>query len=313
MTRVVGIGNALVDVIVKLKDDSLLDKFSLPKGSMQLVDKEFAEKIENAAKESDIKLTSGGSAANTIHGLSSLGIDTGFIGKTGNDSHGHFFLTDMQTAGINPFLPFGKAETGRAISLVTPDSERTFATYLGSAIELSPADLDKKFLEGYSIFHIEGYLVQNHELVETALKMAKNLNMKISLDLASYNVVEANLDFLTTMTEKYIDFLFANEEEAKAFTGKNPEQAVKEIASKCDIAIVKTGKSGSLVQQGAQKYSIGVINARSIDTTGAGDLYAAGFLYGLAKNLSLDKCGNLGALLAGNVIEVLITGGKISW
>ena len=132
----------------------------------------------------------------------------------------------------------------------------------------------------------------------------------VSLDLASYNVVEANKDFLHDIIEKYVDIVFANEEEAKAFTGKDPHEALHEIGGKCHIAVVKTGKEGSMIKQGDDIHNIGIIAVTPIDTTGAGDLYAAGFLYGLANDKSLPECGRIAALLAGNVIEFM--GSKMS-
>lgn len=310
MERILGIGNALVDIIVKLPDEHLLKKFSLPKGSMQLVDKSIAENIDYATNGLDIKLASGGSSANTIHGLARLGAQTGYIGKTGDDSHGSFFKNDMESAGIETFISYGTSDTGRAITLVTPDSERTFATYLGSSVELTSSDLNESVLRRFTYVHAEGYSVQNHGLVEEMFKKAKKCGMKISLDLASYNVVEANLHFLKEMTEKYVDIVFANEDEARSFTGEKPEKAVKDISLMCDIAVVKTGKSGSIIRKGSDEFKVGVIKANPIDTTGAGDLYAAGFLYGLTMGYSLSKCGDLGALLSGKVIEIL--GAKIS-
>ncbi len=309
MHKVLGIGNALVDIIIKLSDEEILKRYSLPKGSMQLVDNELAQKIEKDTLNNSSILASGGSAANTIHGLAKLGITTGYIGKIGKDKFGDFFNDDIRKAGINPHIEFGQVHTGRAITLVTPDSERTFATYLGSAIELTADDFIKSSLKNYSLVHVEGYLVQNRELVDTIFQQAKLSGLTTSLDLASYNVVEANLEFLQEIIKNYVDIVFANEEEALAFTGEKPMVACNKIAEMCDIAIVKTGKSGSIIQQGKEICQVGVIPVNVIDTTGAGDLYAAGFIYGVANNFSLKKCGEIGALLAGKVIENL--GAKI--
>jgi sugar/nucleoside kinase (ribokinase family) len=309
MSKVLGIGNALVDILIRLENEELLNELNLRKGSMQLVDRDFKNLVFSTTKHLQKTQASGGSAANTIHGLASLGIETAYIGKVGNDALGDFFLSDLKNNHIKPFLKRSNTETGVASTLITPDSERTFGTYLGAAVEVSPEDLDKSYFKGYTFLHIEGYLVFNTALVETALKMAKANNMQVSLDLASYNVVEANLDFLRDVTAKYVDVVFANEEEAKAFTGKTPEKALDEIASMCNIAVVKVGKNGSLIKQGNDDYRIGAINAKVIDTTGAGDLYAAGFLYGLTRTLPLDQCGHVGALLAGKVIETI--GAKI--
>jgi len=309
MTKILGMGNALVDIMIKHNDDKILDDFGLPKGSMQLVDKTFSGKILDGTRSFARQQTSGGSAANTIHGLANLGISTGFLGTVGDDDFGDFFREDMEENMINPILFHGKEETGRAVALVSPDSERTFATYLGAAIELSSDNISSDIFKGYSYFHIEGYLVQNHDLIKNAVKLAKESNLIVSLDMASYNVVEENLEFLRMLVEEYVDIVFANEEEAKSFTGKEPEEALKIISNHCDIAVVKTGKSGSLIKKDDTIHKVGIIDVISTDTTGAGDLYAAGFLYGLTNNLSLNKCGKIGAVLAGKVIEVI--GAKI--
>jgi sugar/nucleoside kinase (ribokinase family) len=309
MPRVLGMGNALVDILIRLDNDELLKEFKLPKGSMQLVDQAFARKLQERASKKETIKASGGSAANTIHGLAELNIETGFIGKVGNDMMGKFFKKDLEKAGIEPALFYGKSDTGVAVTLITPDSERTFAVYLGAAMEQAPEDISNELFRGYEYFHIEGYLVQNHELIETALKFAKNQNTKVSLDLASYNVVEENIEFLKFIVPEYVDIIFANEEEARAFTGKGPVDALKELAEITEIAVVKIGERGSFIRKGGEFCEIGIIDAKSIDTTGAGDLYASGFLYGLIRKLSLKQCGELGALLSGKVIENI--GGKI--
>ncbi|MDY6801835.1 MAG: adenosine kinase [Bacteroidota bacterium] len=310
MDKVLGIGNALVDIMTMLPDDSMLEKFSLRKGSMQLSERDFAEKINNETVDLKKSQSSGGSAANTIHGLASLGAPTGYIGKVGNDSFGEFFSNDMKANGIVPFMLKTMTETGRAMALISPDSERTFATYLGAAVELSDIDLIEDQFKDYKYLHIEGYLVLNHKLMLKAAQLAKANNMKISLDLASFNVVEENLDFLKEYINNYVDIIFANEKEAKAYTGKKPEEALNELAEQSEIAVVKIGKNGSLVKSNNKVYKIAPFKANLIDTTGAGDLYASGFLYGLVNKMPLDKCGEIGSLCASKVIEVV--GSKMS-
>lgn len=308
MTKILGIGNALVDIIIKLDSDKILDDFSLPKGSMQLIDKEKIKfMLEHTADYKKHK-SSGGSAANTIHGLSKLGVKTGYIGKIGDDELGTFFTNDMCKLNIEPVVYKSQTATGTCMSFVSPDSERTLCTYLGAAIELNAEDLVESAFNGYDYFHIEGYLVQNHELIERALYLAKKNNLYVSLDLASYNVVEENLEFLKSLTKKYVDIIFANEEEAKAFTGEEQaEKALDIISEYCDIAVVKIGRFGSLIKKDNKTYKIGVVDSQCIDTTGAGDLYASGFLYGLTKNYDLEKSGKIGAITAGNVIEIIGT------
>ena len=303
--KVIGIGNALVDVLVRLDDESVINELGFPKGSMQLVDAEMSKLIAEKTKKYKKEMASGGSAANTIHGLARLGVDTAFIGVIGRDETGKFFEEDMKKSGIKPLLFKSDSPSGIATAMITKDGERTFGTFLGAAVELSADMLTKELFEGYDILHIEGYLVQNHELIEKALKLAKDAGMKVSLDLASFNVVEDNLDFLKEMVEKYVDILFANEEEAKAFTGLSPEEALNEIARISDISIVKVGSKGSMIKQGDTIVNIEPIKANPIDTTGAGDIYASGFLWGYVNNLGFEKAGYAGSLLASTVIEVI--------
>lgn len=305
MTKILGLGNALVDVMTQLQDDDFLKKHNLPKGSMQLVDMQTSTQVLDSAEGLKQSLSSGGSAANTIHGLACMGAETGYVGTVGKDDYGKFFRNDMASKNIQPLLFESETPTGRAIALITPDSERTFATYLGAATELVPELITDELFKGYDMLHTEGYLVFNNELILSALKVAKKNGLKVSLDMASYNVVEANLDFLQGLISNYVDIVFANEEEAKALTGKEPEQALLEISEHCEIAIVKVGSKGSMIKKGEDIVRVNAINAKSLDTTGAGDLYASGFLYGMSKNWSLEKSGMAGSILAGNVIEVI--------
>lgn len=306
MGKVLGMGNALVDILLRLDDESVLQQFSLPKGSMQLVDSVLANKVEQATQKYNRSLASGGSAANTIHGLACLGVPTGFLGKVGNDFWGDFFRKDMESRNISTRLLESSNESGRALALIAPDSERTFATFLGAAVELSASDLPANLFSGYSVFHIEGYLVQNRTLIMEAMKRAKAEGLKVSLDLASFNIVEENLDFLKDVTQKYVDILFANEDEAKAFTGGlEDEKALDAMEALCELVVLKKGIDGSLIRHQNKTYQIAVVPANSIDTTGAGDLYAAGFLYGWLNGLPLQKCGQIGALIAARVIEVI--------
>lgn len=304
--RVLGLGNALIDILALINDDSLLGKLNLPKGSMQLVDEQNADNVSKMLGGYKTTMASGGSAANTIHGLANLGVKTGFIGKVGNDDLGNFFKRDMEQNDITPHLLYSETRnSGHCTSLISKDSERTMATYLGAAIELTTNDLSEQVFAGYNYLHVEGYLVQNAALIEGALKLAKTKGMRVSLDLASYNVVEDNLQFLTHLVESYVDILFANEEEAKSFSGKQGADALHYMATKSEISILKLGSKGSMIQYGTQSAEVGVLPAKSIDTTGAGDLYASGFLYGVINNMSPKQCGQLGALLSGNVIEVV--------
>jgi sugar/nucleoside kinase (ribokinase family) len=305
MAKILGMGNALVDILIRVPDEKLFQKFDMLKGGNKLVDDNFTSDLLSAVSHLPIEKAPGGSAANTINGLANLGLEVGFIGKVGKDEFGKFMEDDMIANNIKPLLLKGTAPTGLAVALITPDSERTFAVKLGSAIEMVADELKPEMFQGYDYFHIEGYLVQNHDLLRTAVKLAKQAGVRISLDLASFDVVAANLDFLKEILVDYVDILFANEQEAHSFTGLDPELALHEISKNSEIAIVKIGEKGSLVKYNEDVCKIGIIEAKSIDTTGAGDLYAAGFLFGLASGLPIEKCGRIGSLLAGKVIETI--------
>lgn len=310
MAKILGIGNALVDSLIQIEADDLLIELNLPKGSMQLVEADIKDLIAEKCIGLKKSMASGGSAANTIHGLARLGTETSFIGTVGKDETGDFFINDLKKSNIIPLLNISENLSGIASTLISMDGERTFGTYLGAAVELNDIHLKAEQFVGHDILHIEGYLVFNNKLIERALILAKENGLKVSLDLASYNVVEANLDFLKEMISKYVDILFANEEEAKAFTGMEPEDALDEIAKMVDIAVVKVGKEGSYIKRGNEKIKVGVIETTVVDTTGAGDLYAAGFLHGLAQGKDFEYCGKVASLLAGTVIQDI--GAKIS-
>ncbi len=306
MKKIIGIGNALVDVMTMIPDDSCLGHFGLPKGSMTMVDTQRSEEIKQAINGMKRTLASGGSAGNTMYGLGVMGVHSSFIGKVGRDELGIFYEKDMVEAGLTPVLMRSSlSPTGTALGLVTPDSERTFATHLGAATELMAEELTASYFKGYDILYLEGYLIFNLPLVEQACRMAKKNDMCVALDLASYNVVTQLLPSFERIIRDYVDIVFANEDEARAFTGMEPREALDAIAGKCEIAVVKTGPDGSWIKRGDEVIRVEALKVNAIDTTGAGDLYAAGFLYGFSNGFSLDKCGIFGSILAGKVIEVI--------
>lgn len=282
MDKIIGMGNALVDVLVRIDDDSLLEKLHLPKGSMQLIQEDTLSEIRKYTSGMKIHRSTGGSAGNTVCALAALGANPGFIGKIGQDETGAFFGDTLRQRGVNALLATCDLPSGIASTFISTDGERTFGTYLGAAATLRAEDLSRKMFAGYNYLYIEGYLLQDHDLMLRAVQLAKEEGLQVCLDMASYNVVEAERDFFDQLIVKYVDIVFANESEALAYTGKAPHEALEEIASKCSIAVVKTGKEGSLVKKGTeviQLLSCPVDNV--LDTTGAGDFYAAGFMYGL--------------------------------
>jgi len=311
MKKVLGIGNALVDLLVKIDSDEILEKLELPKGSMTLIDDIGLSTIKNEVKNYATKKVTGGSVANTVNGLAALGVDTGYIGKVGPGDSGIFFENEMNQNGVETVLLKSETPTGRAFALVSVDGERTFGTYLGAAVELGPEDLKPEFYDDADIFYVEGYLVQNHELIEQAMKMAKEEGLLVAIDMASYNVVEANKEFMLHLLKEYVDIVFANEEEAYSFSDtKNSRQALDYLASFTSIAVVKVGTGGSWVKSGDKIYRAGIYGKKPVDKTGAGDSYAAGFFYGLIHDYDLGKCARIGAYIADHVIAT--TGAKLS-
>ncbi|HPE87562.1 MAG: adenosine kinase [Bacteroidales bacterium] len=303
--KIIGMGNALVDIMTLLPDHELLHTFNLPAGSMTLVDEELSLLVQQTTQHLPTELTAGGSACNTIDGLAHLGIETAFIGAVADDHYGRQYKDVLQINGIRPLLFQSTKPTGRAVALVTPDSERTFATFLGAAVDIPLEKITSDLFEGYDLFHVEGYLVYNHTLILAALQAAKKAGLLISLDLASFNVVDENLEFLRYIVKEYIDICFANEEEALSFTGKPPHEALSLLGEMCTWSVVKMGKNGSLILHNQQITVVDSIQCDLKDTTGAGDLYAAGFLFGLTKKWDMKDCGIAGAVLSGKVIEIL--------
>lgn len=306
MKSILGIGNALTDILAVLPNDLLLKQYHLPKGSMQHVDQSTGDKIWATLKPMGVEYVAGGSAANTINGAAVFGMRAGFIGKVGDDDLGALYKTDLERNGIKATLLKGKSSSGRAMVFISnPNAERTFAVYLGAALEMVPEDLTPEMFQGYDYFHIEGYLVQNQALLRRAVELAKEAGMIISIDMASYNVVESNDAFLHDIVENYVDIVFANETEALAYTKLPPREALDVIAQSCRIAVVKVGKEGSMVKSGDEYHFIKPWPANAVDATGAGDIYAAGFLYGHSLGLPIKICGNIGSIISAKVVEVI--------
>lgn len=306
---VIGIGNALTDMLVNLSNDNVLREYQLSKGSMSLVDSEFQTAISKSLAGLPYSLSLGGSAANTIRAMAQLDIRCGFIGKVGEDNTGEFYVQALRNVGVAPYILHSENKSGKCVSLISPDGERTFVTHLGAALDLTADEIDAAVFDSYDYLYIEGYLVQDHDLIRRTIERAKEHGAKVALDLASFNVVEENRDFLRDIVAKHVDILFANEDEAHAFSGEeDPAKALEHIAKMCELVVVKIGTRGALIKHGEEQVHVGIMAAaKRVDTTGAGDFYAAGFMAGLCKGLTLRQCGTMGAIAAGKVIEVVGT------
>ena len=316
MKRVIGIGNALTDMLVNLQSDSVLSQFHLANGSMSLVDTALQTEISQSVAGLPYSLSLGGSAGNTIRAMARLGCSVGMIGKVGQDTTGDFYIKALENLSVEPVVFRGEEKSGKCVSLISPDGERTLVTFLGAALELEAEEIDPAIFEGYDCLYVEGYLVQNHELIERAAATAKKCGLEVAIDLASFNVVAENLEFLRRLVREYVDIVFANEDEAKTFTCEaNPVNALQAISEMCDLAVVKIGTKGALIKHRGEVIHVGIMAAaKRVDTTGAGDFYAAGFLAGMCQGLTLRQCGTIGAITAGKVIEVVgTTFGEEAW
>lgn len=307
MKKIIGLGNALTDELIRLNTDQTLGEFGLPKGGMQIIDTEKYDEIKWCIEGFEKQIVPGGSSCNTIRGIAELGGQTAFVGMVGNDEVGNFFENDLKKSGVDTKIFRCDTSSGTALTFISPDGERTFATHLGAAVQMSAEMLSEDIFKGCDILHIEGYLLQNQKLITRAVQLAKTCGLQISLDLASYNVVLENLGFLQNFVKDYVDILFANKEEAKAFTGlENARDALYLMAEICEIGIVKVGQKGSYVKRGKEPtVHVGISPHNCIDTTGAGDFYAAGLLYGLANGYTLEKSSEIAKILSGNIISVV--------
>jgi sugar/nucleoside kinase (ribokinase family) len=307
---VLGIGNAIVDVIARTEEDFLL-KQGMRKGGMALIDAARAEAIYDAMGPA-IE-TSGGSAANTIVGVASLGARAAFIGKVKDDGLGRAFAHDIRAAGVTFTTPPAAdgAPTARCYVLVTPDGERTMNTYLGAAQDLRPADIDPDIVAASAILYLEGYLWDPKSAKDAFLKAAKiahGANRQVALTLSDAFCVDRWRDeFLQLMRSHTVDLIFANEAELQSlYQTSDFNAAVTALRADIDVAVVTRSEKGCLVvgPEGTKAVPAFPVE-RVVDTTGAGDLFAAGFLSGLARGADDRNCGRLGALAAAEVIQHL--------
>lgn len=303
--RITGIGSALVDVLINETDEFLQD-LGKKKGGMTLVDDADIESILSKSGHTPM-VVPGGAACNTIVGVGNLGGDARFIGRRGNDAYGKTLESQIVACSVEPRLSVSPSPTGKVLSIITPDAQRSMFTFLGASTEMEPAGITPTLFQDTAITMIEGYLLFNPDLMKAALKAAQAAGSLIALDLASFEVVHASKSILADLIREYVDILIANEDEAKAYTGIEDETRALEILSQhVRYGVLKLGKRGSLVSFKGQTFNIKPIEGNPPkDTTGAGDLWAAGFLYGIAHGFSIEKSGHLGSVCGYEVCQVM--------
>jgi len=303
---IIGIGSPLLDIIVEVEEAVLL-LHGLKKGEMHLVDSAQSQSILESLQEQTKTYIPGGSAGNTVTGAALLGGRGLFLGMIGDDSHGDAYEEEMQRGGVTTnLLRYEEAATGCAITFVTPDGERTFATCLGAAKHLGKQHISETDIRKSKILHIEGYLLEDahtREAVTTAMDFAKMHGTLVSIDLSAAWLITKHISIIKDIVKRYVSIVFVNEDEAEAFTGKKEREALQEICDLCDIAVVKLGERGSLVQAGNKVYTIDPHAVEVINTNGAGDMYAAGFLHGIARGQSIESAGKVGSHVAALVVN----------
>ena len=308
---VVAVGNALVDVLAATTDAFIAEQKKLhgmEKGAMTLIDEPRA--VELYSHMGQAVETSGGSAANTMAGFASFGGKGGFIGKVADDVLGKVYQNDMRAQGIKfdtQPLAMG-APTGRCLILVTPDAHRTMNTFLGASVELSPNDIDEDLIASAKVTYLEGYLIDKPLAKKAFIKAAEvahDAAHRVALTLSDPFCVGRHRDDFLNLVQNHVDILFANEDEIKSLFEKTSfDDAVKAVKDHCEVVVLTRGEKGAVILSKAKTITIAAEPVtKIIDTTGAGDQFAAGFLYGFTQGMPLEKCGQLGAIAAAEVIS----------
>lgn len=306
--RIIGIGNALLDVLLRLESDATLQAMGMKKGVMELVDESTMRAIQQEQSGLERSDAPGGSVCNTMRALALLGASVGYVGKVGTDANGAFYEQAIRDAGVTPHIVRSEGISGCCTVLMSPDSERTMATFLGPAATLTSDEIMDETLRAYDCIYAEGYLISNastDRLFLPILRRAKALGKKVALDLSNFNIVNGFSDMLHRAIPEYVDILFSNETEAEAYTGKSAEEAIREIMKEVKYAVVTVGKDGALAGHAGETVHVPAVSNNPVDTTGAGDNFAAGFLYGYSRGATLRQSAEIGALMAGNVVETV--------
>ena len=273
MDKILGIGNALTDVSVILKSDDILTELGLPKGGMVHIDDVLFKKIQQMIGQHHVTITPGGSIANSCRAMGHLGVPAGFVGKVGHDKIGQLYARSLTEVGVEDLLVVSpNLSSGVCTSFISQGGERTFADHMEASIDLKAEDLNPGIFNEYNYLFLEGYLVQNHELIEQGAKMAKEAGMKVAMDLASYNIILEDHEFCTYLVNKY-----------------------------------EMGVKGSIIATKEELSEVHAQKANCIDSTGAGDCFAGGFLYGLVNGHNLKQCAEIGSIIAAEIVQVVGT------
>lgn len=305
---VFGMCNALYDLQAEVTDDVLAD-LGVQKGGMFLIDEARQREIVPKIYTHLVHTEAGGSGANTMLGLSLLGACSSFTSRVGDDEHGDLYRKSLTSKGVKANLGTGRGETGISLILITPDAQRTMLTFLGQSLSLTPDDVSLDDLRASKYLYITGYLWDTDnqkEAVLHAMREANRAGVKVALSLSDPFCVHRHKDDFKRLIRDHVDVLFGNFHEAEALTDtSDPHAALRALAEHCEVAVVTLDEKGSLIRRGQEEHSVPIYKVRAVDTTGAGDMYAAGLLYGLTRDLPLDATGRIASYCAAQVVSKL--------
>lgn len=301
--EVLGVGTPILDHLISV-DPSFLKTIQGKPYGMELVS--YDEMISIIESSGSIPLQiAGGSCCNTIKGLASLGHACALTGKIGLDLTGEKVINELKKSRVEPLVCYNGSPTAHVACLITPDGKRTCRSFMGAGGEMTPEDLDPKYFQGVKLVHIEGYSLLVPGLTKQAMKYAKEAGALISFDMGSFEIVKEFQSSLYELLSEYVSILFSNEEETRSFTGKDPKEGCKVLSSLCQTAAVMVGKNGCWIGSGEELFHSSAFPTVPLDTTGAGDLFASGFLHGMLKGLPLKECARYGAITGAAVVQLI--------
>jgi sugar/nucleoside kinase (ribokinase family) len=303
---VFGLCNPFIDIIT-LVNDKNIEEFGLEKGSIKFVTSDEIKVVEKMLVGKDALFQPGGAVANTVSLITRMGGKTFYSGKVGDDDFGKLFKREMEKLGVSVFLPKSELMTARAITLITPDCERTFIDYLGAAIQFRKSEINIPALKKSKIFYVTGFFLEElnlREAAEYAMAIAKQNNSLVAIDVADAALIKRCKKEILRILSDYADIIFANEKEAEALTGEtNPKKALKLMSNYADISVIKLGAKCSIINYKGNIIEIPGFKVKAIDTTGAGDAYAGAFLYGLSNRMDIERTGRLASYVGAKAVE----------
>jgi len=300
--EILGVGSPIIDHIIHV-NDAFLQTIPGKKGGMETVDFDTLQDLIKSSKQT-LLTTTGGSCSNTMKGLAHLGFKTALLGVIGNDPASQCYLNAIKKFGVQPLFQISPQKTSQVVCMVTPEGERTCRAFLGASLDIQVDKITPDLFQGVKLVHIEGYSLLQGSLTEHVMELAKKAYITISFDLASFELVEQFQERILNLLSKYVDIAFANEREILSLTGMTGKKGCEYLKDLSNIAIIKHGSKGCFVGKDSFLHYQPVINVPVVDSTGAGDLFASGFLGAYLKGKPLDECAIMGNLIGAATVEI---------